>query len=135
MVVIRNYSLSSPHNTRCWLYSRLTDVRSDEEESYLSDQDYQRHWTTDCNYSHHSESRWDVSRIISGSFIMNISAGNLRVLLKHPQASKWIMSCIGSQGWENGRVHSPPSSLPGHFIKRAFTSLAKTMSPSRPFIA
>ena len=72
MVVIRNYSLSSPHNTRCWLYSnsRLTDVGSDEEESYPSGRDYQRHWTTDCNYSHHSESRWDVSRIISGSFIM-----------------------------------------------------------------
>ena len=71
MVVIRNYT-QSPVLTQYKMQAelRLTDVGCDEEESYLSAQDYQRHRTTDYNYSHHSESRWDVSRIISGSFIM-----------------------------------------------------------------
>ena len=69
--------------------SRLTDVEYDEEESYLSHKDYQRHWTTDYNYSHHSESRWDVSRIISGSFIMKHQRWEIQSYwnIRRPQAA------------------------------------------------
>ena len=75
--------------------------------------------------------------------LWNISAGNFRVI-ETSAGHRLPQAALGEQVdylvcWESRMGESsllpPPSALPGHFIKRAFTSLAKTMSPSTTFIA